>query len=123
MHELSLAAEALRRCRAGLPGEPESHITRVRIAVGEFAAVDPDQLRFAWEAITALGPDADARLEIEWCQAVQVCDACGARPERTAPAWRTHCPTCGGPLRIEGGRQLDVLEFSCSQAALAESGS
>ncbi|HEY6553706.1 MAG TPA: hydrogenase maturation nickel metallochaperone HypA [Vicinamibacteria bacterium] len=114
MHELSLAAGVYRLCRSRVEGGAGSRIERVKLAVGELAAVEPELRRFAWQAVTATGLDAGAVLEIEWCEAVQVCDGCGARPERIAPAWHARCPECGRPLRVEGGRELDVLEFSHS---------
>jgi hydrogenase nickel incorporation protein HypA/HybF len=114
MHELSLATEVYRLCRSRVEGGATSRIERVKVAVGELAAVEPDLLRFAWQAVTAAGPDAGATLEIEWREAVQVCHACGARPRRAAPVWHVDCPACGQPLRVEGGRELDVLEFSYS---------
>jgi len=114
VHELSLASEVYRLCRSRVERPAASRIDRVTLAIGELAAVEPDLLRYAWEAVTAEGPDAGAVLEIEWREASQVCDGCGARPERAAPAWLMSCPGCGRPLRIEGGRELDVLEFSTS---------
>jgi hydrogenase nickel incorporation protein HypA/HybF len=116
MHELSLAAEVYRLCRARVEGGAASRIDRVKLAVGELSAVEPELLRYAWQAVTEAGPDIGAALEIEWHQAIQVCDGCGARPQRIAPAWHTSCPACGRPLRVEGGRELDVLEFSYSPA-------
>jgi hydrogenase nickel incorporation protein HypA/HybF len=117
MHELNLAGEVHRACRSRLTDGGAGRIERVKLAIGELAAVEPDLLRFAWEAVTADGPDAGAVLEIEWHEATQVCDGCGSRPERAAGAWRTRCPGCGRALRIEGGRQLDVLEFTYQAAA------
>lgn len=112
MHELSLASEVYRLCRSRVPGAGASRIERVRVAVGELSAVEPDLLRYAWEAVTAAGPDAGASLEIEWRAAIQVCDRCGARPERVGSEWLAACPACGLPLRVDGGRDLEVLEFS-----------
>lgn len=114
MHELSLASTIYRLCRSRVGSTPANRIESVKLAVGELAAVEPDLLRYAWEAVTADGPDAGALLEIEWREAVQRCDGCGACPKRAAPAWHTACPDCGRPLRVEGGRELDVLEFSYS---------
>jgi hydrogenase nickel incorporation protein HypA/HybF len=116
MHELSLATEVYRLCRSRVERGAASRIERVKLAVGELAAVEPDLLRFAWQAVIADGPDAGAVLEIEWREAIQMCDGCGARVERAAPAWHTDCPACGRPLRVEGGRELDLLEFSYSPA-------
>jgi hydrogenase nickel incorporation protein HypA/HybF len=111
MHELSLARDVLRVCIARLEGAP-ARLERVRVAVGELSAIEPDLLRFAWEAVVAGGPHADARIEVDWRPARQVCDACGDVQERAAGSWLRLCPRCERPLRIEGGQELDVLEMS-----------
>jgi hydrogenase nickel incorporation protein HypA/HybF len=92
-------------------GRPEGRIEHVRVAVGELSAVEPLLLGYAWEAVTAGSPHAGARLEVEWCAARQVCDACRTVPERPGSSWHRLCPGCGHPLRVEGGRELDVLEM------------
>ena len=122
MHELSVATNALRRCRIALGDDAGKRIESVRIAIGELAAVDPDQLRFAWDAITSAGPDAEARLEIEWREAMQLCEACGACAKRVPHRWHLRCPTCGGPLRVEGGWELEILEYSWARRELATVG-
>jgi hydrogenase nickel incorporation protein HypA/HybF len=110
MHELSLATDILRLCRSRMDGAA-ARLERVRVAVGELSAVEPELLRFAWEATTAGGPDAGAVLEIEWRRARQTCAACGDVAERAAGSWIRLCPRCGAPLAIEGGMELDVLRF------------
>ena len=121
MHELSLAQDVLRTCVARLPATA-GRIERVRIAVGELSAVEPRLLGYAWEAVTAGGPHAGSLLEIEWCPARQVCDACGASPERPAGSWHRLCPNCGQPLRVEGGRELTVLEMAFVAVSAIEEG-
>jgi hydrogenase nickel incorporation protein HypA/HybF len=115
MHELSLATEIHRQCRSRMDG-PAARLERVRLAVGELSAIEPDLLRFAWEAVTAGGPDANAALEIEWRPARQHCPACGESAERAAGAWAYVCPGCGGTLAIEGGMELDLLQFEYQPA-------
>jgi Zn finger protein HypA/HybF involved in hydrogenase expression len=115
VHELGIAAEAHRLARAGLPG-PALRLARVWLAVGELSGVEPDLLGFAWEAVTAGGPDEGCALEIEWCPARQVCDTCGAAAERPPGAWRERCPACGGPLRVEGGMELDLVRLEADPA-------
>lgn len=110
MHELGLAEDVLRACAAKLPAA--AHLERVRLAVGELAAVEPDLLRFAWTAVTEGGPHAGAVLEIEWRPARQVCEACGDVPERASGSWLRLCPRCARPLRVDGGQELDVLELA-----------
>jgi hydrogenase nickel incorporation protein HypA/HybF len=121
MHEMSLAQGVLRRCAAHL-GDPPGRIARVRLAVGELSAVEPDLLRFAWEAVTTGGPHAGARLDIEWRMARQRCAACDLAPERAAGAWSPSCPRCDGPLHIEGGQELDVLEMEFIPASVVVAG-
>jgi hydrogenase nickel incorporation protein HypA/HybF len=113
MHELSLATEVYRLCRSRAAG---GRIERVKVAVGELSAVEPDLLRYAWEAVTATGPDAGAALEIDWREAAQVCESCRAPAVRDAGGWLVACPDCGGALRVEGGRELDVLELRYAPA-------
>jgi Zn finger protein HypA/HybF involved in hydrogenase expression len=117
MHELGLAAQIHRLCRRQLP--PAARLHRVQLAVGELAAVEPELLRYAWEAMVGDGPDAGAALEIAWCAATQRCTSCGAVAERDAAEWKRECPGCGGTLAIEGGFELDVrgLDYTVERGA------
>jgi hydrogenase nickel incorporation protein HypA/HybF len=112
MHELSLATEIYRACRSRMAAGEPGRLERVKVAVGELSAVEPDLLRFAWEALTAGGADAGATLEIDWRAAKQVCEDCGEVAERAPGSWLPLCPRCGRPLRVEGGGELDLLQFS-----------
>jgi hydrogenase nickel incorporation protein HypA/HybF len=114
MHELGLAHDVLRACAAEVPAA--ARLTRVRLAVGDLAAVEPELLRFGWQAVTEGGPHAGSALEIEWRPARQVCEACGEVPERAAGSWLRLCPHCERPLRIEGGQELDVLDLTYETA-------
>jgi hydrogenase nickel incorporation protein HypA/HybF len=84
----------------------------VWVAVGELSAVEPDLLRFAWEAVTAGTRDAGSTLEVEWRPARQVCERCGEPSERAAGSWLRLCPRCQGPLRLEGGMELDLVRLA-----------
>ena len=112
MHELSLVAEIYSTARKTVDAYGPHRIEVVRIAVGELAAVEPDLLSFAWEAVTAGTPDAGSRLDVDFRPAKQTCAACGVIPERAAGSWLRLCPRCQGPLGIEGGDELDVLNVT-----------
>ena len=84
----------------------------VQVAVGELSALEPELLRFAWEAVVENGPHAGCRLAIDWRPAHQLCPACGAEKPRAAGSWLRLCPDCGGPLQLEGGDDLDILHVS-----------
>lgn len=87
----------------------------MRVAVGELSAVEPDLLKFAWEAVTTGGPDAGAQLEVEWQPARQFCAACGGDKPRSTGSWLRVCPDCGEPVQVQGGDALDVLQVSFLQ--------
>jgi hydrogenase nickel incorporation protein HypA/HybF len=116
MHELSLVTEIYRTARRAVESNGGGRIEVVRLAVGELAAVEPDLLSFAWEAVTRDTPDAGARLDVDFRPAKQTCAACGVIPERAAGSWLRLCPRCQGPLGIEGGDELDVLNVTFEEA-------
>ena len=112
VHELGIATEIYESCRAAVDREGSGRLQAVKVAVGELSAVEPDCLRFAWEAIVAAGPDAGCSLDIEWRPARQFCANCGEVKPRPETRWLRVCPDCWQPLRIDGGLELDVLEVS-----------
>lgn len=112
MHEMGIAIEIYRTCREAVREHGRGRLQHVRIAVGELSAVEPDLLRFGWEAVTVDGPDAGAELEIDWCRADQRCPSCGEAKDRSEGTWFRICPDCGEPLEVRGGDELDVLEIT-----------
>jgi hydrogenase nickel incorporation protein HypA/HybF len=112
MHELGIAMSVLDTCRAAVAQHGGGRLEKVCIAVGELSAIEPELLRYAWEAVVAGGPEADCRLEVEWRPARQRCPACDEDKPRAAGSWLRLCPDCGQPLAIEGGDELDILHVS-----------
>ena len=109
---MGIALSIYDACRAAVAGHGGGRLEVVRVAVGELSALEPELLRFAWEALLAEGPDVGCRLEVEWRPARQHCPACAADQPRAPGAWLLACPGCGGPLAVEGGDDLDVLHLS-----------
>lgn len=103
--------EVYRMSREAADARGDGRLVSVRVAVGELSAVEPDLLSFAWDAVTAGGPDAGSRLVIERHDARQICGACGEVAERAAGSWLRLCPRCDLPLRVEGGDELDLLQI------------
>lgn len=108
---MGIALEIHRVCREALGPHGAGRIESVRVAVGELTAIEPELLRFAWEAVVAGGPHAGSELEVVWCRATQRCSRCGDVEGRTAGSWLRICPGCGSPLEVSGGDELDVLEL------------
>jgi hydrogenase nickel incorporation protein HypA/HybF len=112
MHELGIAMEILRTCEEVLEREGPGRIESVKVEVGELSSVEPDLLGFAWEAAVHATPHKGARMEIVWRPARQACVACGGDKPRGRGEWHLACPDCHGPLGLEGGRELGVLELT-----------
>ena len=112
MHELSIAQEIYRTSRAAVAAHGTGRLERVKVAVGELTAIEPELLTFAWEALTGGGPDAGSVLEVEWHPARQLCAACNAEKPRAERSWLPVCPDCGKPLQVSGGQELDVLQVA-----------
>ncbi len=112
MHEMGIAIEIYQVCRQAVEANGDGRIEKVRLAVGELSAVEPDLIDFAWQAVTAETSDAGAELQISWCPAEQHCPSCGEDKDRSEGSWFRICPDCGQPLEVSGGTELDVLEVS-----------
>jgi Zn finger protein HypA/HybF involved in hydrogenase expression len=105
---MGLAADILQIARRTADDHGGGPLESVTVVVGDLAAVEPDLLLFAWQALIGASADAGARLIVEWRPARQHCAACGEIPERAAGSWLRLCPRCDGPLAITGGDELDV---------------
>lgn len=110
MHELALmesvvaiAAEAAERAGA-------RSIRRIVLEIGNLSAVEPEAMRFCFDAVAANTAAAEAALEIcsvpgaGWCAD---CATTVALDERASP-----CPRCGGfCVRITAGEEMRVREL------------
>jgi Zn finger protein HypA/HybF involved in hydrogenase expression len=112
MHELGIALDIYHACREAVRGHGPGRIERVKVAVGELAALEPDLIAFAWQAVTTDGPDAGSVLEAQWCPAEQHCPQCGESKPRFDGSWLRLCPDCGHALTVSGGTQIEVLELT-----------
>lgn len=110
MHEMGVAAEVRRIARASVADRGPGRITCVRLAVGDLAAIEPELLKYAWEALVQGTPEEGATLEVDWRPATQTCRVCGDLPGRAPGTWLRLCPRCDGVLAVTGGDDLDVLQ-------------
>lgn len=112
MHELGIAMEVLRTCEEVLEREGPGRLERVKVVVGELSAVEPDLLRYAWEAAVSDSPHKNSRMEVDFRPCRQLCPDCDKEVSREAGQWHFACPDCDGMLRVEGGRELGILEIT-----------
>lgn len=113
VHETSIAFSILETAqRLAGTGRLES----IRIAIGELSSVEPELLRFAWEAVVAGSAHESSELQVDWRPARQFCPGCNEQKERERGSWFVHCPDCGQALHIQGGYELEILEISYTEA-------
>lgn len=113
MHEVSICEHLL----GILDHEARQHgvtrITRLKLEIGRLSCLDPDALRFAFDAM-ALGTIAEAaKLQIDQPPIRATCKDCGAATELDSRL--ETCGSCGGTrLDIVGGDEMRLLEMEAA---------
>jgi hydrogenase nickel incorporation protein HypA/HybF len=67
VHEAGLASSILKAVQQEIQRYPRSRPVKVGVQIGEFAAVDPESLRFCFDALLCGSELERMQLEIEWC--------------------------------------------------------
>ncbi|MFO1305903.1 MAG: hydrogenase maturation nickel metallochaperone HypA [Burkholderiales bacterium] len=110
MHEMALAASMRDIVEEVARSNGASRVNAVRVEVGALACVEPEALRFCFDA-SMQGSLADgARLTIEITPGTAWCMPCG----RTVSLARRGepCPTCGSyQLQVSSGDEMRVLDI------------
>jgi len=107
MHEMGIASSVLDAVRAEAQLHPGARISKVGLRIGELAGVDPDSLRFCFEALVKDTPLGPLPLDIEFCARRQLCHTCGCTFE--VAAYDLSCPFCGlSPTECVGGTELEL---------------
>lgn len=107
MHEASMVAAMMNILEDEARRHKVTRITRVRLSVGLFTAVEPRTLEACFE-LYAEGTAAEgAELVVETVPARGRCLDCGKAFPMTSP--RRPCPHCGSPrLEGSGGRDFCI---------------
>lgn len=110
MHEMSLAAGVLELIEDSARQQKFSRVATVWLEIGQLAAVEPDAMRFCFDAVARGSIAQGAQLEIialpgsGWCAG---CAATVALSEVFAA-----CPQCGGhQVTVTGGTEMRVKEL------------
>ncbi len=106
MHELGIAQSVLEAVQAEA-AKRSSKPVKVGLRIGELSAIDPDALRFGFEALTAETDLQGLELEIEFCPRRHRCLECGR--EFNVKDFMFECPQCA-TSRTEciGGEELQL---------------
>lgn len=107
MHEMSIANSILEAVRKESAARGGARVSKVGVRVGELAGIDPEALRFCFEAIVKDSDLEPLALEIEVRPRQQRCPACNL----TFPVkdYILACPTCGSKqTECVSGDELDL---------------
>ena len=116
MHEMGIANSVLESVRTEAQRFPGRHICKVGVRIGELAGVDPEAMRFCFEALvrdTDLEPLA---LDVDYRPRRHECQTCGRffvpRLEDLT------CPQCGGmDSRFIEGDELELAYLEVEDGA------
>ena len=107
MHELGIAQSVLDAVRAEAGKRNDAKPVKIGLRIGELSAVDPDALRFSFEALTRETDMDGLKLEIEMCPRRHRCNECGT--EFNVREFIFECPRCGGSRNeCIGGEELQL---------------
>jgi hydrogenase nickel incorporation protein HypA/HybF len=76
MHELGIAQSVIEAVQVEAARHPGARLSKVAVRVGELAAIDPDALRFSFDALTRETELEGLNLEIEVCPRRHRCLDC-----------------------------------------------
>ncbi len=108
MHEASIMQNVFDLAFARLQEESATRIVRLRLRVGALAGVIPEALTFAFEAMKADTPAANAELEMERVPARLLCRDC--QREFEPDDFPAPCPDCGNwAVEVRQGQELDLV--------------
>ena len=114
MHEMGIANSVLEAVKAEMARHPGTYPCKVGIRVGEMAAIDPDSLRFCFEAMTLETDFESVELSIEVCPRLHRCEAC--KCEFIVHDYETRCPQCAGvETQCIGGEELELAYLEVEQ--------
>jgi len=110
MHEMSLAEGALQIVEDAARRGGFSRVTAVRLEIGRLASVEPEALRFCFDAVVRGSVADGARLEIVNTPGAAWCLQCS---ETVAiDALYDPCPRCGSyQVQPTGGTEMRVMDL------------
>ena len=110
MHEMALAESMLEVVEATARRNGAGRVLAVRLAIGALSHVEPEALKFCFDAVTRGSLAERARLEIESIPGAAWCVPCGETVELSALG--APCPRCGSfQLAVSQGEAMRVMDI------------
>jgi hydrogenase nickel incorporation protein HypA/HybF len=116
MHELSIASSIVESVLEFAAKKEVRKVLEVKLLIGELMAVESEQLRFCYAAITRETAMEDSSLEIEQVEATVSCQHCSfrGRPKywedalSFGPIATLQCPECGKVAESVQGKECAI---------------
>ena len=110
MHEMSLAEGVLQLIEDAARTQSFTQVSTVRLEIGQLSGVEPEAMRFCFDAVMRGSVAEGARLEIIELPGVGWCMACA----QSVPMKEVfgECPQCGGfQMQVTGGTEMRVKDL------------
>lgn len=115
MHELSIAMSILEAARRETALRQGVEVRKIAVRLGELAGVDPEALRFSFEAITKETDFEKVELELNTIARTNRCAECGA--EFVVKNGEFVCPCCGSSeTSFLRGDELEIAYLEMEEA-------
>jgi len=110
MHEMSLAMSILKIVEDAARPHQAARVTTVRLEIGALSAVEPEALRFCFDAVTRGSLADGAQLQIDQTPGGGWCLACSRQVAMAALT--DACPLCGSyQIQAQTGTEMRVKDF------------
>jgi hydrogenase nickel incorporation protein HypA/HybF len=110
MHEMSLAEGVLQIIEDSARAQDFSRVKTVWLEIGQLSSVEPEAMRFCFDAVTRDSIADGARLEIVIVDGGGQCLNCGQTVKLGAVY--DACPACGGyPVNPVSGTEMRIREL------------
>ncbi len=111
MHEMSLAESVLQIIQDSAAAENFQRVRSVTLEIGKLSTVEPDAMRFCFDAVTRGSIAEGAELEIIETPGAGICLGCGENVEMQEKYGL--CPHCGSAhLKITAGDLMRVKDLA-----------
>jgi len=113
MHEVSICEHLLLLLAQEAKRHEVKKIVRVRVEIGRLSCLDPEALRFAFDAMAPGTVAEAAELQIDQPLVRASCEECGADVELNSRF--DPCTSCSGTrLKLHSGQDMRLLEMEAA---------
>jgi len=115
MHEMGIATAILDAARKEAGRHEGARVLKVGVRIGEWSGVDPESLRFCFDALLAGTEPSPPALDIEFCPRQNRCALCGT--VFALKEFEIQCPGCGAPAtQPVSGDELELAYVELEEA-------